>query len=378
MRRVEIAGAGFAGLVASIALAERGWQVRVHEKSSFVRAEGFGLSTQENMLKVLEALGVREQVVAGGQRIVRRKVLDDSGRTLMETADRSNDQTARGYGYRISRSVIIAILLERARKAGVEIITDSPVAGADPAGALLLSDGRRLEADLIIGSDGINSAVRDSLDLQVHRTLRNDGALRVLVPQPPVHLDPSEDGATRESWSGSRRFIISRTKPDERYVAMSCLASDETGVRTPIDVASWSATFPALGPFFAWMLENANWTTGRWVRFQTLRLSSWHSGKVAVVGDAAHAMPPDLGQGAGCAMMNALSLAVHAPDLAAWEAAERPLTEHTQRWAGIYGAATNLPGPLRSLAFQAIGRVPWLRNRYQRTARHVPTGYVAP
>ena len=370
MQRVEIAGAGFAGLVASIALAERGWRVRVHEKSSFVRAEGFGLSTQENMLKVLEALGVREQVVAGGQRIVRRKVLDASGRTLMETAG--------GFGYRISRSVIIGILLERARKAGVEILTDSPVAGADPEGALILADGRRLEADLVIGSDGINSAVRDSLGLGVHRSLRNDGALRVLVPQPPEHLDPSEDGATRESWSGSRRFIISRTKPDERYVAMSCLASDETGVRTPIDVESWSATFPALGSFFTWMLANANWTTGRWVRFQTLRLSSWHSGQVAVVGDAAHAMPPDLGQGAGCAMMNALSLAVHAPDLAAWEAAKRPLTEHTQRWAGIYGAATNLPGPLRSLAFQAIGRVPWLRNRYQRTARHVPTGYVAP
>ena len=69
-------------------------------------------------------------------------------------------------------------------------------------------------------------------------------------------------------------------------------------------------------------------------------------------------------------------LAVHAPDLVRWEEKERPLTEHTQRWAAIYGTAANLPGPLRTLAFKTIGRVKWLHNNYQRTARHVPTGYA--
>jgi hypothetical protein len=73
-------------------------------------------------------------------------------------------------------------------------------------------------------------------------------------------------------------------------------------------------------------------------------------------------------------MMNALSLACY-DDLARWERCERPLTEHTQRWAGIYGTAASLPGPLRTLAFAAMGRVKWLHDSYQRTARHVPTGY---
>lgn len=199
--------------------------------------------------------------------------------------------------------------------------------------------------------------------------------MRVLVPRPASTLDPSQDGTTRESWSGQRRFIVSRTRPDELYVAMSCRASDLAGSSVPLDVTSWSQTFPAQAEFFAWMHSRADWSSVRWVRFETLRLARWYAGRVAIVGDAAHAMPPDLGQGAGCAMMNALSLAYY-EDLSEWEKHERPLTEHTQRWAALYGGATRLPGPLRALAFTAMGKFNWLHSRYQRTARHIPTGYL--
>ena len=364
----EIAGAGFAGLTAAIALADRGYSVRVHEKTPAVRAEGFGLSTQENMLKVLEALGVREAVLRSGQPIRERRVLDAAGRTIMASGG--------GFGWRIGRRHLIEVLSARAARAGVEIVTESAVAGADPRGELVLSDGRRLRADLVVGADGVHSAVRASLGIGVSRSVRRDGAMRVLVPKPAAAIDPSVEGSTRESWAGRRRFIVSHTRADELYVAMSCLASDADGRRIPLDAASWSATFPRLASFFDWMREKADWSAVRWVQFETLRLARWHAGRVAIVGDAAHAMPPDLGQGAGCAMMNALALAFY-DDLAEWERRERPLTEHTQRWAGIYGAAASLPGPLRHAAFAAMGRSKWLHDQYQRTARHIPTGYGA-
>jgi 2-methyl-3-hydroxypyridine 5-carboxylic acid dioxygenase len=238
----EIAGAGFAGLVAAIALRERGWTVRVHERTPAIRAEGFGLSAQENMLKVLEVLGVRDEVVRGGQPIRERLVLDASGRTLMKSGG--------GFGHRISRRHIIAALSCRAEAAGVELCTESKAEAADPAGALRLAGGRCLAADLVVAADGVQSCVRDSLGIPVRRTLRADGAMRVLVPIPPGDIDPSVRDATRESWSGRRRFIVSHTAADELYVAMSCRADDAAGREVPLDVASWSETFPSLRPFF--------------------------------------------------------------------------------------------------------------------------------
>jgi hypothetical protein len=60
--------------------------------------------------------------------------------------------------------------------------------------------------------------------------------------------------------------------------------------------------------------------------------------------------------------------------LAAWEARERPLTEHTQLWTRIYGNTLFLPGPLKRTAIRAEQRIPWLAAQYARAANHIPTG----
>ena len=119
----------------------------------------------------------------------------------------------------------------------------------------------------------------------------------------------------------------------------------------------------------------------RYDRFEYLRLRRWSSGRVAVIGDAAHAIPPNIGQGAGCAMMNALSLAVYldsAPDvstaLRAWERAERPLTNHTQRISLLFGMPAYWPPRLRAFFYSLAARSRWLTEQRTRTARHVPTG----
>jgi len=371
----EIAGAGFGGLVAAIALARAGWSVRVHERTPFVRSEGYGIAIHRNGILVLQSLGVFDDIRAGAVRVSHLETRLADG-TL-------TSQVPAKLTYRISRQHMIGVLHDHAVRAGVDVVVNSEVESALPEGVLVLKDGTRLNADLVIGADGVYSKVRDSLQLLDRRVMLPDGAMRFVFPidRSQVRIDPQVGAPAIEYWSGSRRVIWNACAPDQIYVAMSCLASDTLGQQAPLDLPSWQTAFPALADAIGRMATTVQWDSVRWVRFQTIHLRKWSQGKVALIGDAAHAMPPNLGQGGGCAMMNALSLATSAAGadriedaLAAWEVRERPLTEHTQRWSRIYSATTQWPQWLRSTAFYATGHVGWLRTRYQKTANHVPMG----
>ncbi len=353
----------------------------MHERTASQRSEGFGIAMQPNMAKVFEALGILEPVLAGGLKIMQRETRNQHKLATMVA------RAPGGWGHRISRRHMIAVLAEHASRRGVEIVSGSAVAGALADGTLRLEDGSVRRADVVIGADGIYSKIRDSLGLLRSRKLLPDGAFRVMIPRTPEEAaeDEAAGPMTVEYWSGHRRVIASPCSGTELYCALSCLARDRDARATPIDAASWSRSFPHLAPLFARIARDAQWERVQWVQFQTIRLRSWSRGRVAVLGDAAHAMPPNLGQGGGCAMMNALALAValeREPAIEAalehWEREERPLTEHTQRWSAIYGHLTLWPQALRSLAFRAMGDIKWLRDRYQRTARHIPTGITPP
>ena len=116
---------------------------------------------------------------------------------------------------------------------------------------------------------------------------------------------------------------------------MMAPSTDHEASSVPVNKKVWSSAFPYLAHIIDRIGEE-----GRYDVYQTARLDFWSVGKVAILGDAAHAMPPTLGQGAGLAIANALGLAV-APETAPtveealknWEKLERPLTDHTQDYA---------------------------------------------
>jgi 2-polyprenyl-6-methoxyphenol hydroxylase-like FAD-dependent oxidoreductase len=368
-RHAEIAGAGFAGLTAACALAQRGWSVRVHERGEQLRTTGAGIYIYENGLRVLEAVGAYDAAIAGANPAHRREVRDEANRLI---SVHQWDASARAFS--IVRQRVINALADAATRAGAEIVTNSAVAGASADGELLLADGRRLKADLVAAADGSNSRVRDSLDLLAQRRLLPDGAIRLLIKKTDEERASEEGNKTVEYWSGSRRLLYTPCSDTDVYIALTMLDTDLAARAVPLDRAEWTRSFPGLSALIARLGDDA-----RYDRFEVIRLKRWSAGKVALIGDAAHALPPNLGQGGGFAMMNALSLAVYldrhtdvADALARWERGERSRTEHVQRLSVFYGLPTTWPPSARTLFFALVGK--WLVRQRRRVAASRPTG----
>ena len=374
-RHVEIAGAGFAGLTAAAAFAQRGWSVRVHEAGNRLRTAGAGIYIYENGLKVFEAVGAYEAATRGAFPGRAREMRDDRNNTIARIEWPSGGPMRM---FSIVRQNCIDALAAAAEEAGAEIVTGSEVAGAEPEGVLILADGRRRKADLVIGADGVGSPVRDSLGLTRSFRQLPDGAIRLLVPRTEEERESAETRNYIEYWSGRRRLLYTPVSDDAVYLALLSPVTDAEAQRIPIGVDLWTRSFPYLENLFPRIGDR-----GRWDPFVVIRLKRWSYGRVAMIGDAAHAMAPNLGQGGGCGMMNGLALAVYLDrfddilaGLAEWERCERPLTDHTQRISTIYGWPGSWPPRLRAWFYDFAHKNPWIERQRLRTATHVPLGWT--
>ncbi|HEY0484931.1 MAG TPA: NAD(P)/FAD-dependent oxidoreductase [Mycobacteriales bacterium] len=372
MRRVaEIAGAGLAGLAVATALAQRGWRVRVHERASELRMFGAGIWLWENGMRSLRILGAEERAIRNAKNIKEWAVVDHHGQDIFRRTFTDDDKMVLPV-----RADLYQALIEAATAAGVEIVTDSPVASAEPEGVLVLADGTRLEADLVVAADGAHSRIRDALLLTDRISYLREGYTRLLVPRYPG----DEDAVITEAWHGSRRFLYCPSSDEHHYVAFSCLVDDRRGRAIPVDVDTWRESFPT----FAGILDRIG-DDGRWDRGMTVTCRSWAEGSVVLVGDAAHAQAPNLAQGANMTFTNAVSLAAAVADcrdvpaaLRRWEQRERPLTDHVQRWSHGYGwIVSRWPEHLsaaRTQFLQLVTGIPWVDAQLNRAARHLPVG----
>ncbi|QTN04167.1 FAD-dependent monooxygenase [Ochrobactrum sp. EEELCW01] len=372
-RHAEIAGAGIAGLASATALAQRGWSVRVHERSPNLRTFGAGIYIWSNGLHVLKALGAYDEAVIGAHEGPEFHTRDHLNETMEEIPINGNGPARL---ITILRETLLTALLNAARRAGVEVVTGAEAVGATPEGELLLADGKRLAADLVIGADGINSKVRDSLDLMMYRKPLGYGAVRMMIKRDSADAPVEDLPRYIEHFSGSRRILYTPASETDLYIALCASVEDEAAYRTPVDTALWTESFPHLASLIARFGD-----AGRWDAFEVLKLKTWSKGRVAILGDGAHAMPPYLGQGGGCALMNALGLAVALDEhadvseaLAAWEARERPLTEHTQDTGERLGDMNYWPDDVRSQVLKITGKCAPLGAGRMKTALHIPTG----
>lgn len=373
-RHAEIAGAGFAGLTAAAALAQRGWSVRVHERSPECREFGAGIWFWENGVRVLKAIGAADAALDGSIMIPAWESFDEDGRTIDHFEFGNHEKGGRMFC--IVRQRLYESILKVALDSGVEIVTSSKAVGATADGVLEIEGGERLTADLVIGADGIHSKVRDSLSLLRDRRTHEDGAIRVLVPRTAAETADASSSEFQEWWNGTRRVLFSPCSADTLYICLTTVASDREALTSPIPKETWIRSFPAISGYLERVPES-----GRWDLFETITLKRWSEGKVAIVGDAAHGMVPGLGQGCGTAITNAFTLAQYlseTDDLSAalqrWETRERPLTEHTQFWSWTTWPLTRVPADIARTVFNFPGIKDWIAAQRARPSLSIPYG----
>jgi 2-polyprenyl-6-methoxyphenol hydroxylase-like FAD-dependent oxidoreductase len=309
-----VAGAGIGGLTAAAALAARGWQVTVYEQAPALEPVGAGFGLGPNALRALDTLGVgdavRKRAAIEGAGGLRRP----DGRWLVRgdtqaVAARFGDPVLVVHRAELT-GLLAGLLPAGALRTATRVVDVDPGDPADPDRRARVrtepagGDGTEEAADLVVAADGLRSALRRRL-FPGHPGPVYAGytAWRMVVPEPDLEVDPCE------TWGRGARFGIAPLADGRVY----CYATANTppGQRYDDDRAelarrfgSWHDPIPALlaaaepGSVLHHDIEEL-----------AAPLPAFAVGGVALLGDAAHAMTPNLGQGGCMAIEDAVVLA---------------------------------------------------------------------
>jgi len=348
--RVAVIGGGIGGLAAACALRQRGFEAHVYERSGELGEVGAGLQLGPNAVKVLRALGVEpalDRFAFEPTNIV--SLSWDRAELRFREPLKATSVAKYGARYLTTHRADLHRLLQQ------ELPERSITLGAHCTGAAWregtaiasFADGRTIEADVIVGADGINSEVRAGLFGEQPARWTQQMAWRCMVPieRVPTRVGPGGAVAIGRDeyvgWIGPEGHVICYPiRGGELYNVFAGHVSEDW-----VD-ESWSVPSgidELLAGYAGWnetLREMLSHTTQcfKWGIRDRDPLASWTHGPIALLGDAAHPMMPTLAQGAAITLEDAFvlarALARHAVDplagLRAYEAERLPRAREVQ------------------------------------------------
>ena len=349
---ITILGAGIAGLACARALALRGAEVTVLEQADAIREVGAGLQISPNGAAVLRALGLGDALDRAGMAAQGVRLID--GPTAAPVL--SMDLAGRDFRL-LHRADLIALLLEGAREAGVDLRLLQRIETVDLAGArprIVTAQGAAMAPDLLIGADGLHSRTRAALNGAAAPLFTGQVAWRAVLPETDdtaavaeVHMGPGRHLVSYPLRGGRQRNIVA-VEERSRWAEESWTLRDD-----PIDLRLAFATF---SPRVRGWLDRVE-EVHLWGLFRHPVARHWHGGRAVILGDAAHPTLPFLAQGANIALEDAWVLA---RCLAGHDTPEAAFAAYQQaraaRCARIVTASTanarayHLASPLREIA----------------------------
>ena len=307
-RAVTILGAGVAGLALARALALKGAKVTVLEQAPELREVGAGLQITPNGARVLDALGLGAELRAQSMASQAVELIDgETGSPVLELA--LSGKSMAGLFRLVHRADLITVLGEGARAAGAEIrllqqIIDVTLGDHPPR--LKTAQGAEIEAEVLIGADGLHSKVRQALNGTVAPFFTHQVAWRATLPAEP-DIRP-----VAQVFMGPGRHVVTYPLRDGRL--RNVVAVEE---RHKWAEESWSLTDDPLAlriAFEEFVPEVRRWLDrierpNLWGLFRHPVAKRWHGQGAAILGDAAHPTLPFLAQGANMALEDAWVLA---------------------------------------------------------------------
>jgi salicylate hydroxylase len=357
MTRVAIIGGGIGGLTAAGALRRAGVEVSVHEAAGELKEIGAGVALHANAMRVLRFIGVEEAVrkVAGrtDYSVTRDGI---TGRVISRTSRARFVELQGIEPATVHRAdlldVLAAALPEGTAELGKRCV--SVESGASSATAHF-ADGTSVEADAIVGADGIHSPVRTSLFGPDAPRFTGKICYRSVIPTAAVRAAALSDvAADNGQWLGPHGTIVLYPLRGDELINVVAHYDDDTYRHeswvTECEGSEVLERYQGWHPSLLRLFE-AGQTWYKWALYDRDPIPAWTKGRVTLLGDSAHPMLPYLGQGAcqaledGAVLANAMAGSPSDPvaALAAYERIRRPRASQVVLTARARGVSNHLP-----------------------------------
>ena len=313
---ISIVGAGIGGLVAALALKKRGHKPTIYEKTESLSELGAGIQLSPNANKVLEYLGVMEELQADVYEPEAFQFVHyRTGKVLAQRALKNSSVKIYGSpNYDVHRADLQKALLTVINKEEIQIEKNSEILDLyeEANSAFIRTKESVIESDAVIGADGIHSIVRKKLWGEDQARYTGNVAWRMLVPIKEISSEFLQQNT--KVWLGPKKHFVQYLVKGGKFLNCVCLVEQNHWMNEDWsekgDISELKNIYSDWHPEIQEILESTNPDClYKWGLHDRAPLNKWSKGRFSLLGDAAHPMLPFVAQGAAMAIEDGIVLA---------------------------------------------------------------------